>query len=140
MVRYEYATLGAMLHMDTKKLGRIERPSHRVTGNRHDSVDGAGWEFAHVAIDDHSRVGFVQMHADEHRGSAVDFLQAAVAHYAALGVKASLGSRPSPSCFPPRWEKRIATQHLVGRNASTRLTEPMCWTAISSNLSRRSVT
>ena len=48
-----------MLHMDTKKLGRIERPSHRVTGNRCDSVDGAGWEFAHVAIDDHSRVGFV---------------------------------------------------------------------------------
>ncbi len=73
--------------MDTKKLGRIERPSHRVTGNRRDSVDGAGWEFAHVAIDDHSRVGFVQMHADERKGSAVEFLQAAVAHYAALGVR-----------------------------------------------------
>ena len=43
-----------MLHMDTKKLGRIVRPSHRVTGDRRDSVTGAGWEFAHVAIDDHS--------------------------------------------------------------------------------------
>lgn len=87
VVRYEHDTPGAMLHMDTKKLGRIERPSHRVTGNRRDSVDGAGWEFAHVAIDDHSRVGFVQMHADERKGSAVNFLQAAVAHYAALGVR-----------------------------------------------------
>lgn len=87
VVRYEHDRPGAMLHMDTKKLGRIERPSHRVTGNRRDSVEGAGWEFAHVAIDDHSRVGFVQMHADERKGSAVNFLQAAVAHYAALGVR-----------------------------------------------------
>lgn len=40
-----------------------------------------------MAIDDHSRVGFVQMHADERKTSAVAFLQAAVAHYAALGVR-----------------------------------------------------
>ena len=85
--RYERDVPGELLHIDTKKLGRIVRPSHRVTGNRRDSVDGAGWEFAHVAIDDHSRVGFVQMHADERKASAVDFLQAAVAHYAALGVR-----------------------------------------------------
>lgn len=85
-VRYEHAAPGEMLHMDTKKLGRIVRPSHRVTGNRRDSVEGAGWEFAHVAIDDHSRAGFVQMHDDERKSSATAFLQAAVAHYAALGV------------------------------------------------------
>jgi len=87
IVRYEHACAGDLLHMDTKKLGRIERPSHRVTGNRRDSVDGAGWEFAHVAIDDHSRAGFVQMHADERKGSANDFLRTAVAHYAAQGVR-----------------------------------------------------
>jgi hypothetical protein len=44
-------------------------------------------EFAHVAIDDHSRAGFVQMHEDERKGSAVAFLKAAVQHYEALGVK-----------------------------------------------------
>ncbi len=87
VLRYERATPGELLHLDTKKLGRIVRPSHRVTGNRRDSVDGAGWEFAHVAIDDHSRVGFVQMRDDERKTSAVDFLRAAVAHYAALGVR-----------------------------------------------------
>ena len=86
LVRYEREAPGELLHMDTKKLGRIVRPSHRVTGDRRDSVDGAGWEFAHVAIDDHSRAGFVQMHVDERKGSAVAFLEAAVAHYAALGV------------------------------------------------------
>ena len=87
LVRYERDAPGELLHIDTKKLGRIVRPSHRVTGDRRDSVDGAGWGFAHVAIDDHSRAGFVQMHADERKGSAVNFLQAAVAHYDALGVK-----------------------------------------------------
>lgn len=85
--RYERDAPGELLHIDTKKLGRIVRPSHRVTGNRRDSVEGAGWEFAHVAIDDHSRAGFVQMYEDERRDSAVAFLKAAVAHYAALGVK-----------------------------------------------------
>jgi len=49
VVRYEYEAPGDLLHMDTKKLGRIVRSSHRVTGDRRDSVDGAGWEFAHVA-------------------------------------------------------------------------------------------
>lgn len=87
VVRYERARPGEMLHIDTKKLGRIVRPSHRVTGDRRDSVTGAGWEFAHVAIDDHSRAGFVQVLNDERKESAVAFLQAAVAHYAALGVK-----------------------------------------------------
>lgn len=86
VLRYEHEAPGELLHIDTKKLGRIVRPSHRVTGDRRDSVDGAGWEFAHVAIDDHSRAGFVQMHANERKGSAVDFLRASVAHYAALGV------------------------------------------------------
>ena len=86
IVRYEREAPGELLHIDTKKLGRIVRPSHRVTGDRRDSVDGAGWEFAHVAIDDHSRAGFVQMHIDERKTSAVEFLKAAVAHYEALGV------------------------------------------------------
>ncbi|WP_077003538.1 IS481 family transposase, partial [Variovorax sp. KK3] len=85
-VRYEREAPGELLHIDTKKLGRIVRPSHRVTGDRRDSVDGAGWEFVHVAIDDHSRVSFVQMHANERKDSAVSFLLAAVAHYKALGV------------------------------------------------------
>jgi transposase InsO family protein len=87
VLRYEKNAPGELLHMDTKKLGRIVRPGHRITGDPRDSVVGAGWEFAHVAIDDHSRAGFVQMHTDERKGSAVDFLKAAVAHYAALGVK-----------------------------------------------------
>ena len=86
VVRYEREAPGELLHMDTKKLARIERPGHRVTGDPRDTVVGAGWEVAHVAIDDHSRVAFVQMHEDETKEAAVAFLKAAVAHYKALGV------------------------------------------------------
>jgi transposase InsO family protein len=86
IVRYEREAPGELLHMDMKKLGRIATPGHRVTGNPRDHTRGAGWEVAHVAIDDHSRVGFVRMYPDEKRPSVVEFLQAAVAHYQALGV------------------------------------------------------
>jgi len=84
--RYEHALPGDLLHLDTKKLSRIVRPGHRVTGDPRDSVDGAGWEAAHVAIDDHSRVAFAQVMADEGKQSSVSFLHTVVACYAVLGV------------------------------------------------------
>ena len=86
VVRYEHDSPGDLLHIDTKKLGRIERPSHRVTGNRRDSVEGAGWEMLFVAVDDHARVAFTAMHADEKTPRAVRFLRDAVAYYAGLGI------------------------------------------------------
>ena len=87
VVRYEHDAPGDLLHLDTKKLGRIERPSHRVTGNRRDSVNGAGWEFLFVAIDDHARIGFSDMYPNERQESAVQFLRNAVAYFASLGVR-----------------------------------------------------
>jgi transposase InsO family protein len=85
-VRYEHEHPGDLLHIDTKKLGRIVRMGHRVTGDPRDSVVGAGWEFLFVAIDDHARIGFTQMKPDERRDSAIAFLRAAVAYFASLGV------------------------------------------------------
>ncbi|ETH91088.1 transposase, IS481 family [Bordetella pertussis STO1-CHOC-0019] len=52
---YEHQAPGDLLHIDIKKLGRIQRPGHRVTGNRRDTVEGAGWDFVFVAIDDQMR-------------------------------------------------------------------------------------
>jgi hypothetical protein len=82
VVRYEHEAPGELLHIDTKKLGRIVRPSHRVTGNRRDSVDGAGWETLFVAIDDHARLAYTAMHPDEKKEQAVRFLH----NYRRLGV------------------------------------------------------
>lgn len=61
--RYERQHPGELIHLDIKKLARIERPSHRVTGNRRDLVKGAGWEYVHVAIDDASKDRFCAHHA-----------------------------------------------------------------------------
>jgi transposase InsO family protein len=86
VVRYEHAHPGDLLHIDTKKLGRIERLGHRITGNPRDNTNGAGWEYLFVAIDDHARIGFTQMKPNERRSCAVAFLRAAVRYFAELGV------------------------------------------------------
>jgi transposase len=61
VVRYEHEHPGDLVHIDTKKLGRIERLGHRITGNRRDTTGRAGWEFLFVAIDDHSRIAFTDV-------------------------------------------------------------------------------
>lgn len=93
VVRYEHEQPGQMLHIDTKKIGRIERHSHRVTGTRRDSVDGAGWEILFVAIDDHARIAYTEMLADEKTPAAVQFLRNAVAYYCSLGADAATVDR-----------------------------------------------
>jgi transposase InsO family protein len=87
VIRYEHAHPGDLIHIDTKKLGRIERMSHRITCNRRDSVDGAGWEFLFVAIDDHARLSFTDLYPDERQASAVQFLHNTVAYFRSLGVR-----------------------------------------------------
>jgi transposase InsO family protein len=85
--RYEWDRPGELVHLDTKKLGRIVRPSHRVTGNRRDSVDGAGWEYAHVAIDDCSRFTYVEILPDEKRYTAAGFLLRALREFRRRGIQ-----------------------------------------------------
>jgi transposase InsO family protein len=84
--RYEHAAAGDLRHLDIRKLGRIVRPSHRVTGDRRDSVEGAGWEYVHVAVDDHSRIAFSAIYPDEKQDSVLEFLSSTLAYYARLGI------------------------------------------------------
>ena len=86
VVRYEHDEPGDLLHFDIKRLVRIKRPSHRVTGDRRDSVKGIGAEFLHIAIDDHSRIAFTAMYPDQTEASATHFLYSAIAWYARLGI------------------------------------------------------
>lgn len=86
VLRYEHEAAGDLLHIDTKRLVRIVRPSHRVTGDRRDTVEGVGCEFLFVAIDDHARIDFTDMYPDEGKVCAVQFLCNAVAYFKSLGV------------------------------------------------------
>lgn len=86
VIRYQRERPGELIHLDIKKLGRIARPSHRVTGNRRDRVEGTGWEYLHVAIDDASRLAYTEVLPDERKQSACAFLARALAWFAAHGV------------------------------------------------------
>ena len=87
--RYERAEPGELLHLDVKKLGRIVKVGHRITGDYrgHNSRNGPGWEYLHIAIDDASRVAYAQLLPDEDAECTVMFLRAAVAYYAGLNVR-----------------------------------------------------
>jgi transposase InsO family protein len=85
--RYERERPGELLHLDTKKLGRITRIGHRITGDRSGSYGKAGWEFVHVAIDDHSRLALASVAANECGDTATAFLESAVAHFQQRGVR-----------------------------------------------------
>ena len=86
VIRYERERPGEMLHLDIKTLGRIARPSHRVTGNRRDSVEGIGWEHLHVAIDDCSRLAYTEVLDGLGREHASAFIERALDWFGRLGV------------------------------------------------------
>ena len=85
--RYEREAAGELIHLDIKKLGRFRVPGHRVTGDRTSSQRdrGIGWEYVHVAIDDYSRLAYVEILEDEKAPSCVGFLQRAVVYFADAG-------------------------------------------------------
>lgn len=84
--RYEREAPGELLHIDIKKLGRFEQLGHRISGDRQHRSRDAGWEFVFVAVNDHSRIAFTQIHPDETQYSAASFLRAALAHFERLGI------------------------------------------------------
>jgi transposase InsO family protein len=86
VVRYQRERPGELIHIDVKKLGRIEAVGHRITGNPRDTRRGAGWEYVHVCIDDASRLAYSEVLSDERKQSAVPFLERALAWFAGLGV------------------------------------------------------
>lgn len=88
VVRYERDRPGELLHLDMKKLGRIDGVGHRITGDRtgQSGKRGTGWEVLHVAVDDASRLAYTEILADERKESATAFLGRALTWFATFGV------------------------------------------------------
>jgi len=103
--RYERARPGEIIHIDIKKLGRFNAVGHRITASRKGQNTGKGkdkapgWEFVHVAIDDHSRIAFTQIKPSEKKEPAVEHLKAAVAYYRSLGVNVERVMTDNGSCY-----------------------------------------
>ena len=120
--RYERAHPGEMIHIDIKKLGRIDGIGHRITGDRRGQSDrrargkGLGWEFVHVAVDDNSRIAFAKVMSSERKRSATAFLKATLAYYENLGVKVERVMTDNGSCYRSfafrRLCKRLGLKHI----------------------------
>jgi len=87
VVRYEYRYAGELVHLDIKKLGRIGRVGHRITGDRRSRVRGIGWEFVHVAVDDATRLAYVEVLPDEQGVTCVRFLWRVLAWFRRHGIR-----------------------------------------------------
>jgi transposase InsO family protein len=107
--RYEREKPGEIIHLDIKKLGRFNSTGHRITGlrSRH---RGAGWEFAHVAIDDHSRIARIDVFPDQTKHSAVAFLIATVAYFKSLGITVERVMTDNGGCYISKHFKRACEQ------------------------------
>lgn len=122
--RYEHDAPGDLLHLDIKKLGRFKRPGHRVTGSRQAGASrGAGWEYVHVAIDDHSRISWATIKPDETGASAWRALIAAVRYYRHLGVRITRVLTDNGSCYRSHVFAK-ACQRLGIRHRRTRAYRP----------------
>jgi transposase InsO family protein len=99
--RYERAAPGELVHLDIKKLGRFNAIGHRITGNKSqpNATRGVGFEFVHVAIDDHSRVATATIFPDEKKESAVAALLKTIADFGRLGIKIDRVMTDNGSCY-----------------------------------------
>ena len=116
--RYERATPGEIVHIDIKKLGKFNRIGHRITGDRigQSNTRGVGWEYVHLAIDDHSRLAYSEILPDEKRTSCLRFLFNALRYFRSLGVKVERVMTDNGSSFRSRRYakalRRLRVKHL----------------------------
>ncbi|WP_296709346.1 IS481 family transposase [Rhodoblastus sp.] len=85
--RYQRERPGELLHLDIKKLARFDGVGHRITGDRRGRSQGMGYDFLHVAIDDATRLAYVEVLPDERRWSTTGFLLRALRWFRARGVR-----------------------------------------------------
>jgi len=118
--RYEHAAPGDLLHLDIKKLGRFSAPGVRIHGDMSRRTRGLGWDYLHIAIDDHSRIAFAQILPRENGTCAAAFLDAALAYYRGLGIGVRRLLTDNGPCY-----RSLAFAALVtGRNLRHRRTRP----------------
>lgn len=126
--RYERSRPGELVHVDVKKLGKIARPGHRVTGTRatkgyHRKANEQGWEFVHVCIDDATRLAYVEVLGDEKAHTAVAFFRRALRFFARYGIHVERVLSDNGSCYRAKLHA-IACRTLGIRHLRTRPYRP----------------
>lgn len=119
VVRYEKKRPGELLHLDTKKLGRIQGVGHRIHGDRRRRVRGVGWEFLHVCVDDATRVAYAEVLPDEKAVTATAFIERAVQWFRDRDVWVQRVMTDNGSCYRSgqfaRALERLEIRHIFTR-------------------------
>ncbi len=119
VIRYEHKAPGEMIHLDIKKLGKIHGVGHRIHGDRSRRSRGAGWEFLHVCVDDHSRLAYSEILPDEKASTATCFLIRAADWLRRHGVRVRRVMTDNGSCYVSHLFQ-AAVQNLGARHVRTR--------------------
>jgi len=113
VVRYERESPGELLHLDTKKLARIEGVGHRIHGDRTRKNRGNGWEFAHIAIDDNTRLSYVEVLPDEKGDTTADFLERALRFYESKGITVEQLMTDNGSGYRSSLVNAVCVEHSI---------------------------
>ena len=99
VIRYEHKHPGDLVHFDIKRLARIVKPGHRIHGDRTQETRGAGYEYLHIAIDDHTRIAFTAILPDQTHTSAMLFFHMTRAFYSRFGISVRRVLTDNGSCY-----------------------------------------
>ena len=97
--RYEHAAPGDLLHIDAKKLARIEAVGHRIHGDRSRRRYGAGWEVVFVCVDDHTRLAYAEVAPSENAHYATAFFRRALRWFRSLGIECKRILSDNAKCY-----------------------------------------
>jgi transposase InsO family protein len=120
--RYERARPGELVHVDVKKLGRIDQAGHRALGRgpgRHTGKGRHGWEFVHVCVDDATRLAYVEVLKDERAVTAIAFFKRALRFFARYGIKVERVMSDNGACYRAKLHalccRTLGIRHLFTR-------------------------
>jgi transposase InsO family protein len=99
VVRYCWPHAGDLVHLDTKKLGRIGGGVGKRFGGPRYRYPGIGWDYAHVAVDDATRLAYAEELADERAETAAAFLERALAFFTAHGIEVRRLLADNGACY-----------------------------------------
>ncbi|MEW5911806.1 MAG: IS481 family transposase, partial [Thermodesulfobacteriota bacterium] len=119
VIRYEHKAPGEMIHLDVKKLGKIDGVGHRIHGDRSQRSRGAGWEYLHVCVDDYSRLAYPEILPDEKATTATCFLIRAADWFKRHGVTVRRVMTDNGRAYLSR-SFCTAMNHLGARHVKTR--------------------
>ena len=97
--RYEHGAPGDLLHIDAKKLARIDGIGHRIHGDRSRKRRGVGYEVVFVCVDDHTRLAYAEVHPSENARYATIFLRRALKWFKSLGIDSRRLLSDNAKCY-----------------------------------------